>query len=100
MIEKILDRTGKTQVELVPSQRKRVSGCQIEAAIPAEPICVLVKVRIAKHRSQILTRREKIGAYPEPFDPLCNDERELVVGYAERLAVGAGESHDRGPAKV
>src|SRR5688500_3642722 len=100
MIQEILDRSGKAQREIVPPQRKSISGCQIEAPIPTEPIRVLAEVRIAKHRSQIRTRSEKIGAYPEPLDVLRNHERNLVVRYPERFSVGAGESHDRGPAKV
>ena len=100
MIEEILDSPGETQPEIVPSKRKRIPGCHIESAIPTEPVGVLVKIRIAKHRSQIRTGGEKIGANPESLDPLCNDECELVVWYPESFAVGAGKGRYCRPAKV
>ncbi len=72
-------------VKLVALDRKGIPSRQVALSVAPEAIDVRVERRITKDRSKICRGREEVEIHPKTLVPLRRDERELVIGNAERF---------------
>ena len=91
LIENILDRSVNTQ-GLLPLKGKCIPRRQIAFAVAGKAVDIGVERRVAKYRSEIGRRRQKIKIHPKSFEPLRRNERELMIGNAERCVNSAARN--------